>query len=85
VYSFPVRLGRALRALWLQVGVCIAFLIVLDVFLRLGFWAREHNSKDYDSRVLADGYKNAAWAEEVLADNSRTLGAMFGNNGQGPC
>jgi hypothetical protein len=26
--------------------------------------------------VLADGYKNAAWAEEVLADNSRTQGAV---------
>ena len=70
MYSFSERLGSALRALWLQVGACLFVLILLDVLLRLGHWV--YHGQNFDSRVLADGFKNAPWAEQVMASAVNT-------------
>jgi hypothetical protein len=70
MYSFFVRAGQALRALWLQAGICIAFLIILDILLRLGFCAFHKRESDY--RVVADGYNDAPWAEELLTEMAAT-------------
>ena len=70
MYSFFMRAGRALRAFWLQAGACLLFLVLLDALCRAGFWA--FSKKQFDSRALADGYKNAPWTAELFAANSDT-------------
>ncbi len=68
MYSFFLRAGHILRAVWLQAGACIVFLIVLDLLLRVGCYG--FGGKVFDSRALADGYKDAPWAVELLTEMS---------------
>ncbi len=64
--SLIVKLGRILRALWLQTGIAIICLLLLDAALSLVLRAAAPANRD--SRILADGYHNASWVPEYFAD-----------------
>src|SRR5580704_13131667 len=68
MHSLLVKVGRALRAIWLQAGLCLAVLVVLDLAVRLVLDAA--TPPNFDARVLADGYKNAPWTAELFAESS---------------
>lgn len=60
---------RILRAIWIQCGILLVTMVVLDVLLSVYFYATAKPQLDW--RVAADGYKNSPWAPEYLADLSR--------------
>jgi hypothetical protein len=60
---------RILRAIWIQCGILLATLVVLEVLLRVYFYATEKPQVDW--RIAADGYKNSPWAQEYLTDLAR--------------
>ncbi|MGO9056539.1 MAG: hypothetical protein ACLQU2_04025 [Candidatus Binataceae bacterium] len=59
---------RTLRAIWIQCGILLVTLVVLDILLRVYFYATAKPRLDW--RAAADGYKNAPWAPEYFADLS---------------
>src|SRR5271170_5567324 len=59
---------RTLRAIWIQCGILLVTLMVLDTLLRVYFYATAKPQLDW--RATADGYKNAPWAPAYFADLS---------------
>lgn len=61
-----LRLMRTLRAIWIQCGIVLVTIVVLDTLLRVYFYATAKPRPD--PRAAADGYKNCPWAPEYFAD-----------------
>jgi hypothetical protein len=65
-----MKTGRALRAVWLQAGICIVFIAAVDAIVRLARYVT--TPKSVDSRVMSDSYKNTTWAAQYFADLDST-------------
>jgi hypothetical protein len=66
MYSVLAKLGRMLRVVWLQLGIFIVLLVVVDSAIALGIYLI--TPKSVDSRVTADGYQGADWVPAYFAD-----------------
>ena len=59
---------RTLRAIWIQWGFLLVTLVIVDMLLRVFFYATAKPRLDW--RAAADGYQNAPWAPAYFADLS---------------
>jgi lysophospholipase L1-like esterase len=66
MYCVLHKLGRGLRIAWLQAGIFIVLLVVVDSAIRIGIYLT--TARTVDSRVTADGYTGSAWVTTYFAD-----------------
>ncbi len=66
--------ARALRAVWIQAGIALAAILLMEAVLRVYFYATAPPQIDW--RVSADGYNSANWVPHVLRRIVRLHGEL---------
>jgi hypothetical protein len=64
--SRVLQAAHLFKMFWIQAGLCVVFLLVADMLLRIGLSIRDFNKPDL--RVHADAYRNPVWARKYFAD-----------------